>query len=478
MINWIKKLFGIESLETVSRETVSDPIPNRYSLGAEREEVDYRDITTDQLPQLQKPAPDYWLTSISNIPVTDQKDNGSCVGQAEGTYIEHLNKQDLNGVSISRRFIYAMCKRFDNSKTQGTQPRVASGILRHFGATTVDHIKDLNDLEHSQFIDIPKSGNAYEVAKKYKIAGYALIRNINAESIKNAIVQYGLVTVTLPIDWYAGWLSKTGFLNSHPKNIIGYHRVVLYGYSTHGDETIFNFRNSWGNNWGKSGNGTLLYSKYAGMIYDPRVYTDIPKDIVDDAKSKKYVFTVTLRVGSVGNDVRELQKVLGIEQNGLFDEFMREQVSLYQTLHGLNPDGIVGPKTREMLNGIVLDGYKPSVKEFAEAIKIHEGWFKNSRSWRNNNPGNIRFAKQPNTIGKDDKGFAIFKTYEDGFAALCRLITNAREGKSRVYKPEMSFLDFFSVYAPSFDNNDPHNYAKFVAQRLKVSIDFKIKDLV
>lgn len=471
MFNWIKQLFS-----GVSRETKALEI--NYKLGAEREDVDYRDITVDQLPQLGKKPLDYHLTSLSMIPVTDQKNNGSCVGQAEGTYIEYLNKDDLYGNTISRRFIYANCKRFDGSPLEGTQPRVASGVLRNFGATTTAYIQDRNELNHSEFIDVQKSGTPYEIAKKFRVNGYALIRTADAESLRKALVQYGLVTISLPVDWNAGWLSKTGFLNKEPSNIIGYHRVVLYGYSTHNGETVFNFRNSWGFNWGKSGNGTLLYSKYAGKIYDARVYTDIPKELLDNAKDQKYMFTKTLRVGDTGNDVRELQKVLGIEQNGLFDEFMKEQVALYQTLHSLSADGIVGHKTREMLNGIILDGYKPSVKDLAEAIKIHEGWFKGSRSQRNNNPGNLRFVGQPGTTGQDSKAFAIFKTYEDGFAALCRLITNAKEGKSKVYKPEMTLLEFFGVYAPSFDHNDPNAYAKFVAQKCKCSIDLKIKELV
>lgn len=474
MLNWIKKLF-----ETTKEEPVIFA-PTQWALGAELEEVDYRDITTDQLVQASKLPPAKYFTELYSVPVTDQKNLGSCVGQAEGSYIEYLNREDLKGKNISRRFIYALCKRFDGVEGEGTHPRVASSILRNIGATTVDHIEDNNTLPHEEFINIPKTGEAYITAQDFKVKGFALIRNVDVDSLKKAIIQYGLVTVTLPVDWSAGWLSKEGFLNKAVQKIFGYHRVVLFGYETNKTDTIFYFRNSFGRTWGTNGDGKLSYQQYIGKIHDARVYTDIPKGLIDEAKKQNFIFTKTLRFGDKGTDVKELQKVLGVNPDGIFGEFTRDQVVLYQTLNNLKADGIVGAQTRQLLNNASVgeEAKRPSVSDLAEAIKIHEGWFKGSRSQRNNNPGNIRFASQANTIGKDDKGFAIFKTYADGFAALCRLITNAKSGKSRVYKPEMSLLEFFSVYAPSFDNNDPNNYARFVAQKLKVSIDFKIGDLV
>lgn len=118
------------------------------------------------------------------------------------------------------------------------------------------------------------------------------------------------------------------------------------------------------------------------------------------------------------------------------------------------------------------------IEEWAEAIKTMEGWFVGSRSYNNNNPGNLRFVGQLKAIGQDSKGFARFRTYEDGFFTLCEMLRNCASGKSKIYKPTMTLKDFFSVYAPSFDGNQPEIYANFVINKLKVPKETQIKDLL
>jgi hypothetical protein len=115
----------------------------------------------------------------------------------------------------------------------------------------------------------------------------------------------------------------------------------------------------------------------------------------------------------------------------------------------------------------------PTITDWANAIKQYEGFFAPGQnpkypdgtlSWKNNNPGNIR--SWPNT--PQNGGFAHFPTYDVGFAALCTLLTNAATGKSANYKPTMSLVQFFAVYAPSDDHNDPNAYADFIAKKLQV----------
>jgi hypothetical protein len=121
---------------------------------------------------------------------------------------------------------------------------------------------------------------------------------------------------------------------------------------------------------------------------------------------------------------------------------------------------------------------KATIENFCKAIERHEGYFQGSRSFRNNNSGNLRYCEQRLAIGKDKQNFAIFATYQDGFNTLKEMITRAKNGLSKVYSPENTLTDFFSLYAPAFDSNDPNNYAKVVAKEIGVDTSFKIKNLI
>ena len=129
---------------------------------------------------------------------------------------------------------------------------------------------------------------------------------------------------------------------------------------------------------------------------------------------------------------------------------------------------------------------KPTKKDLCFAIEEYEGYIApgvNSKfpngtlAWRNKNPGNLRYANQNGSIG-NNKGFAVFPNYETGLAALMRQVEIACNGKSKVFKPTMTLLEFFKIYAPSTDSNNPDAYASFVAKKLKVETSFVIKELL
>lgn len=481
IITWIKNLFKSASgnIGYYTKKTgdadFDEPI---LSFGSFIDEPDIRDILVTDLPPTGKNPVDEYRTDITFLPTTNQRRNGSCVGHAEGLIAEYFRRQEKLVGQVSRRYLYAIAKSIDGLKEEGTYPRIVSGILRHKGTPREDLVPNDDELPHDKYIDFMTTLAIENDARLQRVKGYARVP-INDVIIKKALQDYKLVAITILVDFSAGWKSRSGLLKKpDPKKVVNTHRIILYGYTTVSGATLYYFRNSWGSRWGKRGNGTFLFSDYNNALYDARIYTDIPNEIINNAIMQKYTFTKTLKLGSTGPDVSELQKVLGIVQNGLFDEETKNAVETFQLLYDLGADGIVGPKTRAILNGSSLEGEKPTTVQFAEAIKQHEGWFAGSRSQRNNNPGNIRYAKQIGTTGQDSKGFAIFKTYDEGFACLIRLIENAKNGKSQVYKSEMTFAEFFGVYAPAFDSNDPHRYAQFVAQKLKVDVDYKIKDLV
>lgn len=119
-------------------------------------------------------------------------------------------------------------------------------------------------------------------------------------------------------------------------------------------------------------------------------------------------------------------------------------------------------------------GLDTIVEIMAKAIKEFEGWFEGSRSYRNNNPGNLKFASQPGATGADDSGHAIFTSYQAGWDALKRQIRAAFTGVSHVYSVNDTFYSFFSKYA----EGNSTQYAEFVAGRFGVSPNSKLGDLL
>src|SRR3990167_5291975 len=81
-----------------------------------------------------------------------------------------------------------------------------------------------------------------------------------------------------------------------------------------------------------------------------------------------------------------------------------------------------------------------SIKDFAEAIKVYEGWFppdsahpNGSASWRNKNPGNIK-----NKWGK----FLVFPDEKTGMEYLCEYIKRVKEKKHTAILKTAILKDF------------------------------------
>lgn len=57
----------------------------------------------------------------------------------------------------------------------------------------------------------------------------------------------------------------------------------------------------------------------------------------------------TLQRGSKGEDVKTLQRMLHLYDDGIFGKLTEEKVKEFQSANSLTPDGVVGPKTWEKL---------------------------------------------------------------------------------------------------------------------------------
>jgi len=77
-----------------------------------------------------------------------------------------------------------------------------------------------------------------------------------------------------------------------------------------------------------------------------------------------------LKEGSKGDDVKKLQKKLGLTEDGSFGTKTTDAVKSFQTKNGLTPDGIVGPKTWETIMGkdVIID--TPQVAPQVGGLKL------------------------------------------------------------------------------------------------------------
>lgn len=172
-------------------------------------------------------------------------------------------------------------------------------------------------------------------------------------------------------------------------------------------------------------------------------------------------------------DLQQLLVILGI---------MRMQETQQPLSPGDNIQPQINPPTTPPLN---------LVSEFCVAIQTYEGYLppcakypNGTPAYQNKNPGNIRCsAGKPSSliaIGCSAGNFNIYPSYEVGFQDLENNTIAVAKGERTQYGyyPTMTLLEYFTHRDPPSDNNNPADYAQFVANQLKVGTDFQIKDLI
>lgn len=117
-----------------------------------------------------------------------------------------------------------------------------------------------------------------------------------------------------------------------------------------------------------------------------------------------------------------------------------------------------------------------TVQNFCLAIQSREGYIApctqyptGTSSWRHKNPGNLKGY---------DGNFLTFSTYEDGFAHLMDYVHRVMKNQHPAYPKDCSIAQFFQVYAPTADSNDPVSYAQEVSGKCGVDPMFLVKNLV
>lgn len=124
------------------------------------------------------------------------------------------------------------------------------------------------------------------------------------------------------------------------------------------------------------------------------------------------------------------------------------------------------------------------LEKLALAIKKHEGWIepgspgypRGSISFRNNNPGNLRYS--PKQSGSQ-YGFSKFPTYAAGWNALIWDLTQKCHGNTRTgLNGQSTLMQLLAVYAPAADHNNPEAYMMFVQGETGFPPTMKLAELL
>ncbi|MDP2831153.1 MAG: C1 family peptidase, partial [Candidatus Omnitrophota bacterium] len=243
----------------------------RLSLGCFKDPIDSRDIPMGLvLPVVPIPVSFDFIKLMS--PVRNQGSEGTCVAFASVTGVKEFQdkKEYRKLISLSPRFLYSLCKKFDGIPfEEGTFPRIAMKVLLNYG---VCHESFWPYAPHQK--SLPRKG-ADKDAIKFKIKAYARIKS--QLEMKRSLLVNGpfLAGVEVYKSWFNKSVEKSGFIPMPKRNeqLMGGHAICIVGYDD--KFRIFKFKNSWGAKWADKGYGYLPYAYMKKYCSDAWSATDL-----------------------------------------------------------------------------------------------------------------------------------------------------------------------------------------------------------
>jgi len=192
------------------------------------------------------------------LPVFDQKNLGSCTGNAwAGLYAFDMQKQGESVFIPSRLFIY-----YNERVIEGTVNEDAGAMIRT-GAKVLAKIGVCSE-KHWAYVPIKykikPTTTCYEEAAKFKALTYSRVpRTLHAMKSCLAGGYPFVVGFSVYESFESEQVAKTGImpLPSPTEALLGGHAVVVVGYDDAHQHFIV--RNSWGSKWGDKGHFYMPY---------------------------------------------------------------------------------------------------------------------------------------------------------------------------------------------------------------------------
>jgi C1A family cysteine protease len=193
-------------------------------------------------------------------PVYDQGNLGSCTanGIAAALQFDEIKQKEANPFLPSRLFIYYNERVIEHTVNSDSGARIRDGIKSVAKTGYCPETSWPYDI--TKFAQRPPA-SCYQEAKRYRALSYQRI-------IQNLTQMKGCLATGNP--FVAGFsvyqsiynpdVEKTGDipLPQQGEDLIGGHCIVITGYDD--AKQVFLLRNSWGENWGNGGYGSLPYA--------------------------------------------------------------------------------------------------------------------------------------------------------------------------------------------------------------------------
>ncbi len=258
----------------------------------------------------------------------DQSTSLSCCGQGSAKGVETL----INKVMSA----HPPYRSRSNFPAGGMYTQDIGEVWKKVGS-------NFEELDQSQNQGETLLNRNIEVPTPYKIGGYIQPDSKSIEEVAQVVENYGHCMLIFHSNWEE-WKEKPKY-NGKEVNFGHCVCAVDYFLDENGTKCIL-IEDSAGLLTVMENNQRIITEDYLIKRCDGAIYfTHI------NPLEMPYVFTKTLKLGSVGFDVKKLQEKLGgLKVDGIFGQNTRSSVIGFQLVHGLVTDGIIGKKTNEALN--------------------------------------------------------------------------------------------------------------------------------
>ena len=286
------------------------------------------------------------FSDIKTFPVRNQDGSGSCVAQALALILGIENfLEEGRFIEFSAKDIYT---RRSNQGTMGMIGVEALDIARKYGSTLEVLIPSQN-MGESEINKIVRNVSDEEIGEIFRIKDFWQVP-FNVDKIAQIMENGRKDGVAKPLmTWFqfprTEWTSKPNLTPVTTDRV--HHSVTGIDYGImDGKKGIF-IQDSWGLH-SSTVNGLRFISE--NYLKDRMTFCAYVNDLGNDWQDMpQTTIKRVLRRGMTGEDVKELQTLLGITADGQFGKATEKSVKIFQLDHGLKVDGIVGPVTLKKL---------------------------------------------------------------------------------------------------------------------------------